>query len=300
VTACAGSVTGPVHSVSEGGDRWYVHPLTGERFISVTTVLSTVAKPFLERWAAAEATKAALARIEILHSASRCTLPCGRTGRPDACEICVPCWGRVIRRASTTLRDRAAQIGTRVHNVAENLALGFAPGPDGDDPQVVPFITQFRRWWGDFQPTFQATEATVINREHGYAGTLDGICTLGWCPPKHSHEVGTPRLIDYKTGKSLYGEAAMQMAAYRRGESILMPDGTEHPMIDTDGALLLHLRPDNYKLHPVLADKEDFEDFLHVLRVWQRTHQGGNPIGRAMTKPRKKVNDPNLPDIAPF
>src|SRR3990172_181392 len=74
-------------------------------------------------------------------------------------------------------------------------------------------------------------EASVFNRTERYAGTLDAIATIG----------GRTLVIDVKSGKGVYPETALQLAAYRWAEFVGVPDGSEQPMPPTVGAAVLHL-----------------------------------------------------------
>src|SRR4051812_44930497 len=60
--------TGPANSVTDQvtGSRVYIHPITGERFTSVTTILSIVAKDALPYWAAKVVQEKALDMVPAL------------------------------------------------------------------------------------------------------------------------------------------------------------------------------------------------------------------------------------------
>ena len=66
-------------------------------------------------------------------------------------------------------RDTAANIGTRVHALAESIARN-------QDVSVTeaeePYIASYRRFLVEWQPTFKAAEEMVCSLTHGYAGTL--------------------------------------------------------------------------------------------------------------------------------
>ncbi len=198
---------------AETGERHYIHPRTGERFVSVTTVLHVVGKDGLPYWAAKTVQEEAREILPRLVKASR-RRPCDTRG-DDRCDVCPDCLGLYLRRAPDRLRDEAADRGTRVHQVAEHYTLTGELLPH--DPDVAPFVAQYMEFRRQFQPTYEAAEMTVINRTHGYAGTLDKVVRLGWCPPKYRHLIGVPMVGDIKTGKGVYPEFALQLAAYRNG-----------------------------------------------------------------------------------
>ncbi len=281
---------GPVHAETnqETGSRWYIHPVTGERFVSVTTILQSVAQEALPYWAAKVTAEHALNNLPLLVKAAR-RRGCDQKG-DERCGLCLDCVALELRRTPDRERDAAADRGSRIHHVADQHTLtGEVIGHDDD---IAAQVKQYLAFKKQFKPTFDASEMTVINRTYGYAGTLDAILRLGWCPPKYADLIGVPVVADVKSGKSCYAEYALQLAPYKRGEAVLMPDGTEQPMPPTgDIGLLLHVRPDNYWVRPVDIGETTFAAFLAVLDLW-RWQQDASPIMRAMYKPGEKPDEP--------
>jgi hypothetical protein len=77
----------------------------------------------------------------------------------------------------------------------------------------------------DHEPEIHWSEATVHSRTHQYAGTADIIATM---------KVGRSKLpvvLDFKTGKRIYDEVAMQLAAYARADFVGLNDGSEVPLL---------------------------------------------------------------------
>lgn len=130
------------------------------------------------------------------------------------------------------------------------------PWPD----EIAPHLLQFERFLAAHTPTFEATEATVYNRAQHYAGTLDAILTLA---------DGRKLLVDYKSGKAVYPEVGLQLAAYRYAEFIGMPDNTEAPMQTVDGCAVLHLTPDAFTFQEVRADQDVFNAFLYARETFR-------------------------------
>ncbi len=267
----------------ETGERHYIHPITGERFVSVTTILQVVAKTGLPYWAAKTVQEYALEQIPLLVQSLR-RRACDSKGN-DRCGLCRDCVALDLRRAPDRLRDEAADRGKRIHHIAERHTLTGEIDPHADD--IAPYVEQYLKWRHQFQPTFDASEMTVLNRAHGYAGTLDAIVRLGWCPPATKHLIGVPLVEDTKSGKGVYPEYALQLAAYRWAERVLLPLGDEVDLPDvSDTGLLLQVRPDNYYSRPVQIGQPTFDAFLRVLDFyrWQQ-EQADDVIGRAMYKP---------------
>lgn len=289
--------TGPANAETnpDTGSRFYIHPITGERFVSVTTILQVIAKEALPYWAAKVTAEHAMANLPKLVKSVR-RKPCEMKG-DDRCGICADCVLLELRRTPDRERDAAGDRGTRIHHVAEQHVLhGHVIGHDDD---IAAQVRQYLRFRDQFQPEYEASELTVINRTYRYAGTLDAILRLGACPPKYRDLVGVPMVADIKSGKSCYREYALQLAAYRQGEAVLLPDGTEHPLPPTNEiGMLLHIRPEDYWVRPVNIGERTFIAFLGVLDQWQ-WQQEENPIMRAMYRPSQKADDDPVAAVEP-
>lgn len=184
-----------------------------------------------------------------------------------------------LRRAHTRKKDERKDVGSAVHKVIEAHVLGQPmPAELLDDPELVPFLDHFLRFVEEWQVTFEASEMVVGNEEEGYAGTLDYLLRsplieqalaayFGCDVPAGSVFCG-----DTKTGgeldvKGVYPEASLQMAAYRNAKAAWLRDGTKVPMPRTFwSGVVLHLRPEGYRLIPAVADDAVFEAFLTVKR----------------------------------
>lgn len=280
------TATGPANSTTDpdSGNRFYTHPVTGEQFVSVTTVLHVVGKDGLPYWAAKTVQEYAQDVLPLMVKAAR-RKPCDVKG-DDRCGICRDCVGLELRRAPERIRDEAGERGTLLHHIAEHDVLsGGEILPHS--PEIAPYVKQWQALRRQFAPSFDAAEMTVINRTHMVAGTLDSVMRLGWCPPKYRHLIGEPMVADIKSGKGVYPEFALQLSAYANAEAVLLPDGRELPMPDiTDTGLLLHIRPDNYWVRPVAVSRRTFDVFLRVLDFYRWLDKPEEPpILRAMYKP---------------
>jgi hypothetical protein len=229
---------------------------TGENLLSVTTILSNgIPKPALVNWAAREVAASAMDSLPRLVKASR-----DPAKRQEAT--------RWLQNAANQKRDTAATLGSEVHHHIEAKILGQpAPTPSAE---CQPFLDQLEAFEHDFAPKWEASEVVVANRKDGWAGTLDWMAVIP--------AVG-PLLVmgDTKTGKGVYPEAGLQMAAYRRAEVLFLKDGRELPMPDTHGAVVLHLRPDGYRLIPVESGPDAYETFLHArdIALWVKGGSDG-------------------------
>jgi hypothetical protein len=182
---------------------------------------------------------------------------------PDAVDGAVD-W---LKGAPWRESKRKMGIGSAVHAEAEAYVLGI-PRPD-PLPAVAPFLISFRNFLDDFKPEFELAEATVFNVAEGYAGTLDAVLSVG----------GHRLLFDWKTGKDIYPDVALQLAAYEHAEAVLLPDGSTRPMPSVEGAAALHLReydsaldvgdtPDRgYSVIPVATGQAAWNAFRYVREV---------------------------------
>jgi len=234
-------VTAPtLAATSPDGHR--VYAWAGRAYPSVTAVINGgVPKPFLARWAAKAAAEYAVAHLDHLAQ-----LPAGQAVRE-------------VKRAPWEQSGAAAGLGDAVHAAVEAHATG-QPRPELP-AEAAPYLEGFDRFAAEHRPSFVLAERTVYSRRYGYAGTFDAIATLPG--------MGVV-LLDVKTGRRVYPEACLQLAAYAAAEFVGDPDGrTEHPMPELDAGAVLHLRPGGYRLIPVPIGRAVFEAFLAALAVFR-------------------------------
>jgi hypothetical protein len=256
-----------------------------ERFWSVTTILKGgIPSPALTYWAAKAVAEYATAnhrQIAAMLGSVRLRRAADGTlsvvSDPDAVDAAIE-W---LKGSPWRERDRKADRGTAVHARIEAHILGRPLTPAGE---LTAFAEAFDDFVADFSPEFEAAEMTVYNRTEKYAGTLDFICTI----PKLGRVLG-----DTKTSTGVYPETAQQLAAYRYAEFIGLPDGSEAPMPQVDGCVVLHLHPDApdrdgrlYSLLPVIADEDVFKAFKYTREQfrWQEELSKG-VIGEPLPVP---------------
>jgi hypothetical protein len=191
-----------------------------------------------------------------------------------------------LKDARWSKTKEAMARGTEIHRAAEQYALGVIPEID---PQVEPYVEQFRHLLEDFQPEFVMAEAPVYNVTSGYAGTLDAIakidgqtvvCDIKTTPhgPHAVSESGKPK------SRPPYPEVALQLALYRHAELVgLLADRREinyrryyqldlqtmetHAMPETDGAVCIVVSPEDYLVVPVDTSERIWKAARHVLEV---------------------------------
>src|ERR1035437_8455833 len=250
-------MTGPRYARPQpGGGRKYVWGNPTETFDSVTSVLRVLNKPALLGWATRMCGEYVRDNFGTMAAVMR--------SDPQAVV-------QMVKQAPWSQRDAAAERGTFVHALAEAITLGQTPRvPDA----LKGYVSSWAAWRDDFAIEFVMAEATGYNRADGTAGTMDVIVK--------AKGLGTI-LIDYKTGKDVYPDAAKQLTAYRTMEFVGMPDGvTELPMPEVEGTYVLRLAEDDYDMVPVRSDASQREAWAHVLALFrdgQRSDLIGASIG---------------------
>lgn len=222
-----------------GKGRHYEHPITGELLPSVTNVIGALNKPALPRWAAkvvAEQAWALRGSLENLDEAEAIDL---LKGSP---------W-----RSST----RAADRGTTIHDRLEQLTNGLEPsGPlTGEALEYAKGIDAFLADH-DIEPW--QTEVTVFG--DGYAGTADFLGLLD----------GVAVMLDYKTGKGLYDEVALQLTALRYAD-VMVVDGEVRDLPDTQCGVAVLITKTGYQIRRVEDPDGAMRAFEGLLaaRRWQ-------------------------------
>lgn len=214
---------------------------------SVTSVIGSMNKPALVPWAAKCVAEAARAIAE--------DLVAGKLKGPEA--IAKLRDTDTLKRAPDNARDSKADVGTTVHSVAEQMALGMTVDASVFAPDTQPYIRSFVRWYERVHPRICAVEAMCANRTWGYAGTFDTIMVVG----------GRVMVVDYKTSGDSYPEHALQLAAYRNAEFIGLQDGAELPMPSTDGGAILLIGPETCRLVEWECGEEQFNVFRSLIPV---------------------------------
>jgi hypothetical protein len=214
-------MTKPILAQETPFGRRYVHPKTGEMVPSVTTILNSIPKD-LASWAAKQAAQYVIDEWE--------NLVYYMVSNQQAKAF------QLISSAHERTRDKASIRGDEVHESAE----GFTKGTD--DGKSPDHMKQLKRFFevSRFQPIYP--EVTLWNRAEGYAGTADLIA---------KDRNGSFVLIDYKTGKGIWPEMAVQIEALSRCDFIITPEGEEKPIPQIKTVGVLHLRPRSFWWHPI-------------------------------------------------
>lgn len=282
---------GPVPDRQSNG--YYADHATGDRLRSVTTILGGgVPKPALIHWAGNMVADSAIENLPALVAASR---------NPAALAE-LRAW---LTKAHTRKRDERAEVGNLVHRVIESRLLG-TPLPDVirvgdtewavDGPELAPFLEHFLRFEAEWRPRWTASEMVVANPTDGWAGTLDyligadgpigdALRAMGYVVDPAGELMGDtktggdwivpadgsapyPKILGSGHVHGVYPEAGLQMSAYRRAEVAWMRDGSKVPMpAAAEVGVVLHLRPQGYRLYPVRCGDLEYRYFRHAQMV---------------------------------
>lgn len=228
---------------SEKAHRYW---LDGKPVPGVTTILGVLNKPALVYWSAKSVAEYVADNpdgVDTLRSL-------GRDPMVDA-----------LRKVPWQKRDDAAARGTELHLYAEQLLRGEDISLDADDP-LLPVLEHALAFLDDWQIEPLLIEAAVGSRTHKYAGTADLFAR--YVNPE-TGETGTA-VFDWKSGKGIYPEFAMQFAAYAFAEFAGL-NGEEVEIPRTDAAFGVHIRADGYDVYPMAFGERIFREFLTIKQV---------------------------------
>jgi len=268
----------------ETGNRYYLHPLTGERFLSVTTALSIITKPALLHWYGKQSAIRAVENLNRLNQAAHVKL-CAKSD----CGHCLTCLMAEISRAGTDERDAASSRGTRLHWVAQQYALTGQIVPH--DADIEPHVKNFLDFVRVTEVEFEASEVTVLDRRLMVGGTLDGIARFGWLSKAYGDLIGKSILFDDKTSNNIYSRDGLQLAAYSNAETVLLPNGEELPLPDHDHdwALSIQINAKGWWLRRCPVGELAHQKFARAAQLWRDINEPDlDLVGRAMLKPRPK------------
>lgn len=188
-------------------------------------------------------------------------------------------------KVPTTKRDSAAERGTEIHALAEKVVAGDEVAvPTVHEAEVIGYAEFLDMW----EITPLVTEGRGANSTDFYAGTFDLIGTS----PRLAD--GKPTMIDLKTSNGVYGETALQVAAYSRFEFYLDQDGNEQPMPEIEACYVAHITPGGTDLRPLCRNKAEIAEAFHQFLCAAYIHKSatrrkaflGDPLPQPATEQR--------------
>lgn len=224
-------------SLDKNGLRFY--EFNGQKLMSATSLRRVLGMSFgLHNWAVSQTINAATSM----------------RGNLAASAMTDEEFKKHLRKTSMTKRDEAASLGTSIHEAAENGVVANDLGPND---VRKPFLIQYEKAQRELGFTVVATEMQVFNLTLGYAGSLDAIFRM---------PDGRFILVDYKTGKGIYNDTALQLALYfgaefAGGYDPIDNKDVEYPHLTellkkTESTAILHLRPDEWEYVPIPVTDE--------------------------------------------
>lgn len=227
------------------------------KYPGVTSITGMLPKPFLQRWNANMAAAHAVANADRIAEMAE-----------DDREGAL----RWIAGAAYRYTKERSRIGTAAHKHFEDMITGR-------DARFVsmemgPYVHNFTEFLDAVQPELVRSEDVAWSDTHHYAGRFDAILRI------RLNEAGKPDasgalatvMVDWKTGKSVYPEVALQMSAYANADKIISLDGTSSPVPELDGACVLHITDSAWEFTPVVIDDAVFAEFLALRSTfhWDR------------------------------
>jgi hypothetical protein len=227
----------------ESGNNHY-YKLDGERVPGVTTLLKEgLPKPALLGWGIRTVARFAAQHVDELWA---------MRGMGEEATF------QALRNRPFEERNDAGVRGTTLHRYAEKLSRGEpvdVPAP------LQPWVQSVVDYLDDYQPRSVLQETTVGSRRWRYCGTLDDVSDF---------PDGRRRVVDFKSGKGVYSEDGLQLAAYRNAELYKAADGEDRPLEELglcDEGYIVHIRPEGYEVVPFYIGPEAHQAFLRVAWV---------------------------------
>jgi len=218
-------------------DRFYEFPGDNKKYVSVTTFLSIINKPFLMPWAAKmerELIKVLADQGNNLQGILEYLAP----KRPYAYKL---------------YTEDKAEIGSKVHKAIDYKLKGLKLPRMTKQEKML--YAKWLEWWKSKKYILEGAERTVKSLSYGYAGTMDALVT--------DTSKGVPHIIDWKTGKNHYPEHELQNLAYQH---CLTEEG-----FAVGGGELVYITADKEILTKQVAvlSAERLSPVVHALGLWR-------------------------------
>ena len=233
-------MTNPKFSKTSDSGRYYDIPgYEGTTFYSVTTALNAISKPALVPWAAKQVAERAMDNADMFMPVMT------KTAAKELLAF--------LKAAPSEYTKAAQERGTAVHKACEE----YSYGDEIPDTEIGRYVAAYADFLFNEGADILAKEMTVFNPDNSYAGTLDAIVNMG----------GKNYVMDLKTG-GVYPSASLQMAAYASATHYVDGAGRTHRQeTPIDGAFVLELKPNKYKIHYMDVSEDQLDVFLAALQL---------------------------------
>jgi len=210
----------------------------------ITTALGAIDKPAIRQWAVDQTSAFAVANIDALLSRTEQQgwgfLRWYHKREPDL-------ENDPLRSHHIGVLNDAADLGTGMHSYMQADLLGL-PLPPVTSPEMAEMVEVWQQFRWEHSIETLLVESTVVNREAGYAGTLDLFCKID----------GVWYLLDIKTARGIFESAWAQVAALGACYDLMVQcdeseaEGTYRRTppadwfggVDKDGKITTHWRQD--------------------------------------------------------
>lgn len=274
-------MTTEIKTVHRGGSRFYVRADQPDRKApGVTSVIGMLAKPFLAPWNAKLTAELA---VDMADEMPR-MVERDKAGTVD--------YLKGAARRYTALRSR---IGSEAHDLFERMIRGEHVGRV--HPDLEPYRAHFADFLSAVNPELVRAEDVAWSETHDYAGSFDAILRVWFDPAAEIPTItpdrsGVPALliVDWKTSKDTHAEVALQLSAYAHADYVMSPEGDKWVIPELDGGAVLHITPDQWSFIPVRIDRDVFEFFLALRRVFTWDREANKTVlGRVLAKSARKL-----------
>lgn len=140
-------------------------------------------------------------------------------------------------------RDEAGENGTAVHDMAERLIQDGTVKIPAEFAHLASHVEGYADFLDAWQITPVLVERILANRTHWYSGKFDLYATSPLLMSPADIAAGKVVQIDLKTSKGVYGETALQTAAYARAEFYMDDHGNEAPLPEVVKTFVAHVTP---------------------------------------------------------
>jgi hypothetical protein len=180
---------------------------------------------------------------------------------------------KAVTSRSAWKRDEAANIGTEVHGLADDHVNGKGL-PETLPATVRSRIEKYAEWWAASGWKLRLSEAMVVepvdgeSAYGGYGGTFDLLAY---------DRDGRTVLADIKTGKGVYREAVLQLAAYGMATYVAPANSpTAYPMVEPDRYVIIHVTEDGVREVELDIGQMERVAFLAMITIhaWGETMKG--------------------------
>jgi len=169
-------------------------------------------------------------------------------------------------RKCKQIMENRSTFGTRMHKYHEDYLYDkdISEDLEKDTDEMKMSLIKFKDWVAQYIVEVKGLEVRIFSEEHMYGGT--GDC-LAICKNLCTDGKNQKLFIDWKSGKKLYDNYFLQLAAYVFGYEEMTGERL-------DGGCLVRFRDGKVEHQCVTRDdlKKEYSVFLSALHIWRWKH----------------------------